>query len=287
MIKSLAKTTAVIVSSTILATLSVNAVDMSGYFSRTMLGALLFSSAKSTAPQLCPHNMVLVQQALTLFCVDMYEASPSEACVYANPQNENESALNLTNQNCTPVSEPSSMPWRFMSYAQAEQACERVGKRLPTAGEWYKAALGTPDQEGGWNEESCNVVHNRADGVSKTGSGMRCVSDVGAYDMIGNVWEWAAETVERGSWEGRELPQTGFVEEVDFYGIANTTGTQPAEGLHDDRFWLDASISAGMMRGGYYNSQSHAGLHAVYAASPKTFTGNAVGFRCVSTPLSL
>jgi formylglycine-generating enzyme required for sulfatase activity len=286
MIKSFAKTTAVIVGSTILATLTVNAVDMSGYFSRTMLAGLLFSG-EETKNDSCPQNMVLVTQALTPFCVDAYEASAGENCVYNTPANENETLLNLADRACTPVAKPNSEPWRYISSTQAEQACSRAGKRLPTANEWYKAALGTPDLSSGWTEEYCNVAHNRTDGVANTGTGMRCISDAGAYDMVGNVWEWVAETVDKGVWDGRVLPVTGFVDNVDTNGIAYSTESAQVENFNNDRFWLDSAIHAGVMRGGYFNSQSHAGLFATYAASPPTFSGDAVGFRCVVTSHTL
>lgn len=286
MIKSFAKTTAVIVGSTILATLTVNAVDMSGYFSRTTLAGLLFSG-EEIKNESCPPHMVLVTQALTPFCIDAYEASADESCAYDTPQSENETVLNLADRACTPVSKPNTKPWRYVSYTHAEQACSRVGKRLPTANEWYKAALGTPDPSGGWTEEYCNVAHNRADGVANTGTGMRCISDAGAYDMVGNVWEWIAETVDQGTWDGRVMPVTGFVHDVDVNGMAYSTESAQVENFGDDRFWLDSTIHAGVMRGGYFNSQSQAGLFATYAASPPTFSGDAVGFRCVVTANNL
>ena len=268
-------------SSTILATLAVNAVDMNGYFSRTLLGELFFGVKEDI--QVCPENMALVTQALVPFCIDMYEASASDTCVYTDPKDEDETLLNLLDTDCIAESRGNAIPWRYVSHEQAQNACSASGKRLPTASEWYKAALGTPDAELGWNEESCNVANNRADGVSNTGSGMRCVSDAGAYDMVGNVWEWVAETIEKGDWNGRVLPGTGFVSGVDVDGIAYTTESAKNEVFNNDRFWIDQNIHAGILRGGYFSSQSQSGVYATYVASPPTFTGTAVGFRCVAT----
>ncbi len=282
MLQSLAKTTAVIVSSTVLATLAVNAVDMNGAFSHSMLGGLLFS-VSSEETETCPPNMVLVTQALVPFCVDMYEVSAGDACVYAEPADEAETMLNLNDRKCTPVSEVNKKPWTNVSLDQAQQACSRAGKRLPTASEWYKAAIGTPDMSSGWNEEQCNVANNRADGASLTGGGMRCISDAGAYDMVGNVWEWVADTVDNGVWDGRELPMTGFVAGVDIDGIPYLTEQTKNATFNNDRFWMDSTIHAGVLRGGYYNSQSQSGVYATYMASPPTFSGDAVGFRCVTT----
>ncbi len=279
MIKSFTKTVAVVVSSTILSTLAVNAIDMSGYFSRTMLGALLFGVEKDVEKE-CPLGMVLVEEALTPFCIDSYEVSASEECLYSNPTNEGETVLNITDGTCSPESKQGRAPWRYVTQMQAEQICSKAGKRLPTASEWYKASLGTPDTFMSWNEEMCNIAKNRDEGVARTGTGMRCISDIGAYDMIGNVWEWVAETVDRGVWDGHKLPTTGYVSGVDLFGIPYETKHSEDERFNKDKFWLDASIVSGVMKGGYYNSQNNAGIYATYIASPPSFSGEAVGFRC-------
>jgi len=279
MFKSITKTVAVVVSSTVLTTLAVNAVDTGGTVAQS-LTAMLSGAEVQTGP--CPKNMALVDQALEPYCIDMYEASPSDLCRYNDPNSVDESDLNLIDPTCTPVSEPYVMPWRYINQEQAERACLRAGKRLATPGEWYRGAIGTPDDMGLLGDEQCNIARNRAESVAETGSGMRCVSDVGAYDMVGNAWEWVAGTVVKGEWESTILPATGFVLNVDMNGMPTDTGAQQDERLHSDRFWLDAHSIAGLMRGGYYNSKGDAGVYTVYAASPPTFVGEAVGFRCVA-----
>lgn len=286
MLKSLAKTTMVVVSSTILVTLTTNAFDMRGDFYNTMLGSLFsaFTSGVGNESAPCPENMVLVTQAIEPFCIDRYEASPAKkTCTYSTPKDEIDTMINLSNESCGAVSIPNTMPWTHITQEQAQFACERSGKRLPTASEWYKGALGTPDEVGGITEEHCNIANNRADGIAKTGTGIRCVSDVGAYDMVGNVWEWVKETVHKGQWDGRMLPQGGFVTHVDVHGIATETKSSQDALFNGDRFWLDATITTGMMRGGYHNTKSQAGIFATYVASPPHFTGDATGFRCVVT----
>lgn len=284
MFKSLTKTAAVIVSSTILTTLAVNAVDTGGDFS-TSLGAMLGSVTEETGP--CPKNMVRIDHALVPYCVDMYEASPGEYCRYEDPQSIDETDLNLIDPTCIPVSEPQTVPWRYVNQEQAARACERADKRLLTSSEWYKAALGTPDDMALLGEEQCNVASNRAATVAHTGSGMRCVSDAGTYDMVGNVWEWVEGVSEKGVLDGKTLPQSGYVRNIDVDGIPVETGMRQDERFNGDRFWMDAGITAGLMRGGYYNSEEHAGVYTIYAASPPSFVGEAVGFRCASEPRSL
>jgi formylglycine-generating enzyme required for sulfatase activity len=112
---------------------------------------------------------------------------------------------------------------------------------------------------------------------------MRCVSDVGTYDMVGNVWEWVEGIAEKGVWDGRPLPATGYVNGVDVYGMPLTTGSAVDERFNSDRFWSDVAHDTALMRGGYYQSGSNAGIYTVYAASPATFYGDAVGFRCATT----
>jgi formylglycine-generating enzyme required for sulfatase activity len=283
MTHSLTKTAAVIVSSTILATLTVNAIDMRGHAITHFLAGLLYGEETSVGP--CPDNMVLVDQSLMPFCVDMYEASPNDSCLHSEPDSRDATERNLANPLCAATSQSGAMPWRFVSQTQAELACERAGKRLLSPDEWYKAALGTPDEHVSLTEESCNVAANRAPGVAPTGGGMRCVSDAGAYDTIGNVWEWVGADVLHGVWDERTLPQSGYVHGVDRAGIAFETGTAMDTRFGADRIWTDATLEAAMMRGGYYDSGTNAGLYAVYAASPSTFIGDAVGFRCASKPL--
>ncbi len=287
MFRSLTKTIAVIVSSTILATLTVNAIDMRGYMPDTLL-ALLFGvrASEEDVMSRCPEHMALVTQALTPFCVDLYEASAGEGCPFLEPHTSGETALNIADPDCVARTVPHAVPWRHLTQLESQQACSRAGKRLLHPDEWYKAALGTPDPLTGFTDDGCNVARNRADGVDETGGGMRCVSDAGAYDMVGNVWEWVEGTVDQGVYDTHRMPPSGYVLEADLLGIAYTTGSAQDERFGGDRFWLDTSILAGLMRGGYYDNANQAGLFATYAASPPTFTGDAVGFRCGVTPPS-
>jgi formylglycine-generating enzyme required for sulfatase activity len=82
-------------------------------------------------------------------------------------------------------SEAGAMPSAFITWYQAAQACANTGKRLPAMQEWQMAASGTPSGTGA----GCNFSG------AKTTSGTLadCTSTAGAFDMVGNLWEWSAE----------------------------------------------------------------------------------------------
>jgi sulfatase-modifying factor enzyme 1 len=87
-------------------------------------------------------------------------------------------------------------PSRFLTWFQAVAVARNAGKRLPTNQEWQAAALGTPDLGGAPGPLDCNT---NSSGPSPTGSRTNCVSDVGAFDMVGNLTEWVADWVPRST----------------------------------------------------------------------------------------
>jgi hypothetical protein len=76
------------------------------------------------------------------------------------------------------------IPARFITWFQMAAAARNSRKRLPTNQEWQVAALGTPDQTPG---APCSGA------LLTTGSKAGCVSDVGAFDMVGSNGEWVAD----------------------------------------------------------------------------------------------
>src|SRR5262249_48608489 len=82
-------------------------------------------------------------------------------------------------------------PSSFANWFQAAAAARNSGKRLPSNAEWQVAALGTPDGSVG----ICNV--GGGPDLAPTGSRPGCVSDVGAFDMVGNIFEFVADWVPR------------------------------------------------------------------------------------------
>ena len=274
------KTAIVMGLSVILVTLVMNAGDNIGNFSNSLV-ALLFGLNKPKNP--CPDEMAFVATSEgKSFCIDKYEASANESCPFRNPLNQAETRANLERTICQPVSMSGVIPWRNISQNQAEVACAKAGKRLPANKEFYKASLGTPDPSFSWGEKDCNLGKRETSLPDAAGSREKCVSSSGVYDMIGNVWEWVEGTITDGAYQGRSLADQGFVKAADSEGIPVSTDAEQADlNYNEDYFWIDKSGSRGMFRGGYWGSDSKAGIYSVHAISPPSFTGIGVGFRCV------
>jgi formylglycine-generating enzyme required for sulfatase activity len=269
----------VTVCTVVLTTLGINAYDNRENPANSMLGAAF--SAVSGESGKCQDGMVFVGAAGGGFCIDAYEASVGAYCPNASPISKSQSSENLAISDCEPVSEAKQQPWRNISRDQAELACARAGKRLPTAPEWYRAALGTPDGNGSSPQE-CNIGLRGAGSLEQTGARSACISPAGAYDMVGNAWEWVQETVTNNTYKGTQLPPEGYITAIDSDGMPISTNHDvPDESFFNDYFWADPTDTRGILRGGYWNSQTDAGQYAINITVPPTFTGEAVGFRCV------
>jgi hypothetical protein len=155
------------------------------------------------------------------------------------------------------VSIPGATPAAFMTWFQAAAAARNALKRLPTNQEWQMAALGTPDIEG---PSACNI---EGPSLVATGSRSNCVSDVGAFDMVGNLWEWVADWVILSNFCGAWLS-----------GDSSCVGRLPevVPGTH---------VPGVFTRGGDWNSDTSAGVFAVLANSDPSQSEDDTGFRCV------
>jgi hypothetical protein len=111
-----------------------------------------------------------------------------------SPCLDNGTGCSGDNGNVFAVSLKNVPPSRHITWFQAQQACKSSRKRLPTSAEWQQAVAGTQDPGGDDEATSCNTASTQQVAVP-TGSREACVSADGAFDMVGNVAEWVADSM--------------------------------------------------------------------------------------------
>ena len=261
----------------VLVTVGIDATDHYDNMSESLVGRLVLGESEGP----CSEDMVYISSEYGGFCIDKYEASPGKKCPENIITTQADTRNNLDTPGCGPESVLGKVPWRFVSQAQAAQACAKAGKRLPTDEEWYQASLGTPDPENNWGKDDCHVDKNWGREPGLTGTGVNCVSSSGASDMIGNVWEWVKGEAKEGLFKGSRLPEAGYVTATDSTGSPiETNADQSDPNYNEDYFWLKTTGVRGMARGGYWENKEEAGMYAVYLVSPPSFAGTGIGFRC-------
>lgn len=88
-------------------------------------------------------------------------------------------------------------PMVGVTWYDAEQYCQAVGKRLPSEQEWEKAARGTDGRRFPWGD-TFEQAKTNANGFLLMGQAMPVGgfpagrSPYGVFDLAGNVWEWTA-----------------------------------------------------------------------------------------------
>jgi formylglycine-generating enzyme required for sulfatase activity len=167
-------------------------------------------------------------------------------------------------QNCLndiyAVSLPSEIPSAFITWFQAQEACANSGKRLPTSAEWQVGANGTPNPGPDNGTTDCNTASSNS--TTLTGARSRCVSARGAFDMVGNLYEWVADWVPRSA----ACPGWGTFSN-DSMCLAGASMTANGPGA--------------LLRGGDFGSGPEAGPLTVSASFGPFNFGPSVGFRCV------
>jgi formylglycine-generating enzyme required for sulfatase activity len=266
------KTIFVVVGALVVTAFGIDAADTLRGENGTMLAQLVGRETEE-----CPTGMLPVRNVPGVACVDAYEASPNEGCSILSPQHMLDTQRNLSVQGCAAASKEGNEPWRFVTRDQAMQLCARSEKRLPTSVEWYALALGMAD-----GPTTCNTATRS---VAPTGSFAECISPHGAYDLVGNVWEWVRDDVINGTYKERALPETGYVAQVDENGMAVASTDTPDQLFNADYFWSQSEGAYGIIRGGYYDSGNDAGVYAVHADTLPTSASPGIGFRCVRDTL--
>ena len=254
--------------------------------SAALASAVLMAGA--AAAKQCPPDAVRVGAV----CVDKYEASVWEitptntALIRKVQKGKISSAADLagatargvttddfgtgcpdTGDGCLnvyAVSIPGTTPTRFVNWFQAAAACANAGKRLLTNQEWQVAAFGTPDPGTDDNASDCNInsmTNTLPEDPTNTGARTLCISDRGAFDMVGNLWEWVADWTELApvctNWDAAHGTDRSCV---------GGDGTN--------------NLPGALLRGGFFNFGTNAGVFTVFASGGPALSNNHVGFRC-------
>jgi prepilin-type N-terminal cleavage/methylation domain-containing protein len=261
---------------------------------------------------LCPTGMVWVPQP-GRFCIDKYEATYSASGTKPDGT--------ACSSNC-PVSTYNTNPWSTrLSYPSASQNtaityCQNMGKVLPTDFEWWVAATGTSDPHTSkpsrisgddgpescmvWNTSPADGIVERPQGSSqtsdgyvwgsdtnpliKTGTASSCKSTIGAYDMVGNLWEWTNNTLtcdgSTCSYSGTTLPAQNYITSINNEGIPLTSGSASTAFNHDYLYKNVAANTYGFLRSGGWNRGASAGRFSLSVLGVPGATSSDVGFRC-------
>jgi len=268
--------------------------SLAGVFALSLL-------APSPALAACPCNTV---QSGPL-CVDKYEASIWETkdpklieqikqgTVCSPPKGANQKgvlgfdySLPCTDNGgkCTVIfalSLPKLNPAEATNWFIAAAACRNSGKRLLTNGEWQAAALGTPDPGKVDTPPQCNIGTS----VALTGTRSNCFSDVGAYDMAGNVAEWVQDwgsvAVTGATNWGVWSPNFGN-DRVQIGGSPIPPGQQPPTPFKDQWLLPGATLRGGSYAPGSAGNLEGAGVYAIDQNGSVASYGSSkgVGFRC-------
>jgi hypothetical protein len=218
--------------------------------------------AQGVAPACQGNDASDVMVSAGAVCIDKYEAS-----VWSSPTGGTQFGVNADDYPCNDNGQDCKgkifarsvagvTPSGFITWFQAQQALANSGKRLPSNAEWQQAVAGTP-------EGQCN----RSDGVVQaTGIFSDCVSDWGAFDMVGNVGEWVADWGEEAG--GCANWPAAYGSDLSCIGRADTQSSTRLPGA--------------LIRGGFFMAGASAGPFSVNAVNEPLGAGaSTLGFRGV------
>lgn len=144
-----------------------------------------------------------------------------------------------------------SCPVERVTWREANDYCQRLGKRLPTESEWEYAARAGSTSAYFWGDSATGLERYTGSLTTRSSYPVRSTTPNawGLYEMAGNVSEWVADWYQR-----------------DAYALANPKG--PPEG------------SKKVQRGGHWYGNTSLYRVARRAFADPDKTSDQVGFRC-------
>ena len=217
------------------------------------------------------------------FCIDRYEARLVEHAASGGVHSPYDRPAAETEYRAQ--SKADVVPQAYVSRFEAAAACEHAGKRLCRAREWLRACTGPHGTTFPYGDKPepgrCNTgkphlltklfgrntrltpgmhynnprVNQEPGFLAKTGEYVGCKSVEGAYDLVGNLHEWVADSVGSLVREGFPMP----------YGRQRMGGR-----------------GAGAFMGGYFSSKGEHGPGCRYITTSHRpeYHDYSIGFRC-------
>ena len=140
------------------------------------------------------------QVYLKSYYIDIYEVTNNEYsdCVASGECSEPKELSSATRENYYNDPVFDRYPVINVTWEDAQNYCEYIGKRLPTEAEWEKAAMGTLDyRRYSWGNGSPQSYSMNISGVPADtemgNSYLKGASPYGLVDVVGNVSEWVSD----------------------------------------------------------------------------------------------
>jgi len=181
-------------------------------------------------------------------------------------------------------------PATYISYNMAVLYLDFVGKRLPIEAEWEKAARGTDGRMFPWGDKVFGPPNYGFSGLVTELVGKRkaLVSPFGAYDMVGNVWEWTADWFDSqyySSAPDRDPQGPVKAEDKPFFGRPEDVGTSIYE-LEPSKAGSSTLSDCKVLRGGSWNG---GGVIHIRCANrdydEPDYKNDTIGFRCAGSSI--
>ena len=232
----------------------------------------------------CPADMIYVP-GVQPFCIDKYEAYNAGGTVVNDTcTNGSQAEVDANTTTAIAGSATGQTPLASLNWCAAKKACQNAGKHLCSNEEWfqscnYKGSKWSITEEEQSETMACNTANSAPD-PHLTGASATCVTQEGALDMIGNVWEWVDKVVTADPTNG--LTASNYVTGYDFAtGLPTSVGAASTV-YGDDYFWAynGAGAARAFLRGGFWVNGANDGCFTLYLGNAPSNVNTSIGFRC-------